>query len=107
MKNEVYSYRGREFKYKAPYVSMVAKATDDEYNDNKEYQKEHGRNLWDIDEDGYIEIEKVGLMKENWDNSENRDVYLDQWIDEYEEECRCLIDQFTKYELPLIQSEMA
>ncbi len=47
-------------------------------------------------------LEGVGLRAENWKNKSIRDEYLDMWIDEIEEETRCMIADFKKYELPYL-----
>ena len=64
--------------------------------DNVEWQEKHGRNLWDI-EAGYLVIESIGLMEENWKNKEAREEYLTIWSDELDEEAACLTEQYLTY----------
>ena len=85
------------YDYDNALVLWVFKATKNEINDNKEWQEKYGKNLWDIDDDGYIEISSVGLGKVNWTNKDARDGYLDLWIDELEEESRWLAKEFEMY----------
>ena len=88
-KSAVYKFKGKLFRYNYDecLVEYVAKATKDELEDNKEWQKKYGKNLWDIDKDGYIEIEAAGLRKENWTRKEVRDEYLSEWVAEMAEAC--------------------
>ena len=50
----------------------------------------------------WVELDGVGLRRENWENKEARDEYLDGWIFEIEEETAYLADEFIKYELPYL-----
>ena len=86
-KSAVYKFRGKMFRYNFDecLVEYIAKATEEELEENKEWQKEFGKNLWDIDENGYIEIDAVGLRKENWTRKEVRDEYLAEWVAEMQE----------------------
>ena len=97
--SKVYKRKNKSFQYDYDnsLVLWVCKATEEEINDNKEWQAKYGKNLWDINNDGYIEIQSVGLMKSNWTNKSNRDSYLDQWIDELEEESYWLAKEFEMY----------
>ena len=97
--SNVYRMRGKSFRYDYDngVVIWVEKAGKEEYENNQEWQKKFGRNLWDIDEDGYVEIMSVGMMKSNWCNKENRDTYLNNWIDELEEETACLSREYLLY----------
>lgn len=92
----LYKYRGKTFRYdyENGLVSYLFKATDQEYKDNEDWRKSFGNDLWDIDEDGYIENQTVGLMRANWENREMRNSYLDMWIDEMEEEVAYLASEF-------------
>ena len=86
-KSRVYKFEGKLFRYNFDecIVEYIAKATQEELEDNKEWQKKYGRNLWDIDENGYMEIDGVGLRKENWIRKEVRDEYLSEWVAEMRE----------------------
>ena len=72
---------------------------------NKEWQAKYGKDLWDIDENGMLEITSAGLSRENWENKESRAEYLGVWVDEIEEEAAILAADFVKYELPLYQAK--
>lgn len=97
--SKVYAYREKLFRYdyENGIVSLVYKADKEMLNDNKEWQAKYGKDLWDIDEDGYIESSSVGLMRENWDNKEARDEYLWEWVEELNEEARILAEDFLMY----------
>lgn len=86
-KSGVYKFRGQFFRYDFDngLVERLAKATDQERKDNEEWLAKYGKPLWQIDADGYIEIEAVGLMRENWQCKAVRDEYLAEWISEIEE----------------------
>ena len=92
----LYKYRGRTFRYdyENALVCLVYKATEEERKDNEKWQKMFGKDLWDIDEDGYIENQAVGLMRENWENKEARNEYLDGWCDELEYEVESALADF-------------
>ena len=105
MKSRVYKVRNRLFRYDYDecVVEQISKADPEMYEDNKEWQAKHGRNLWDIDEDGYMVMHSVGLMLENWKDKESRNEYLEMWADELNEEESWMVSDFIKYELPLYQ----
>lgn len=86
-KSGIYKFRGQIFRYDFDngLVERLAKATKQEFEDNAEWLAKYGKPLWDIDSDGYIEIEAVGLRKENWQRKAVRDEYLAEWIEEFEE----------------------
>lgn len=86
-KSGVYKFRGLFFRYDFDngLVERLAKATEQERKDNEEWLAKYGKPLWKIDSDGYIEIEAVGLMRENWQRRAVRDEYLAEWIEEIEE----------------------
>ena len=87
-KSGIYKFRGHIFRYDFTngLVERLAKATQQELEDNAEWLAKYGKPLWDIDSDGYIEIEAVGLLKENWQRKAVRDEYLAEWIEEIEED---------------------
>lgn len=88
-KSSIYKFKGKLFRYNFDHcvVEWVSKATQEEIDDNKKWQAKYGKNLWDIDEDGYIEIDAVGLRKENWTRKAVRDEYLSEWVAEIAEAC--------------------
>lgn len=94
--------RGRRlfrYDYENAIVEWVSKATEEEYRDNAEWESNHpGRRnrLWDIGEDGLISHEGVGLRKENWENKEARNEYLDEWNFELDEESEWLYEEFKR-----------
>lgn len=90
----IYKRNGKCFKYDFEHsiVEYVCKASKEELADNEEWQKKFGKDLWDIDEAGYIVIDSAGLRAENWKNKEVRDEYLDEWLFELRAECEVLVD---------------
>lgn len=96
-KSKVYKFRGLLFRYdfKNGLVERIAKATKQEYEDNEKWLAKYGKLLWQIDADGYIEIEAVGLMRENWQRKAVRDEYLAEWIEESEETMAILAADLT------------
>lgn len=105
--SKVYKHEGKLFRYDFDkcLVQFVSKATEEERNDNEEWQAKHGRDLWDIDEDGYMVIDSVGLRAENWKNKEARDEYLDEYCFDLDDESSYEAAMFEKYELPYLQQE--
>ena len=83
-KSTVYKFRGRLFRYDydCSVVELVSKASQEELDDNKRWQSKYGRNLWDIDENGYIVVDEIGLHKSNWMDKFARNDYLNEWVDE-------------------------
>lgn len=73
-------------------LSCVFKASDDLYEDNKEWMEKYGKKLWDIDEKGYVEGCSVGFSRENWKRKEVRNEYLLEWAAELEAESEALIE---------------
>jgi len=67
-------------------VSYVAKATAEEIADNQKWLEKYGKPLFEIQSDGYVVINSVGLSRENWDDKEARDEYLNEWCMQMEEE---------------------
>lgn len=89
------------YNYEWHTVEEIAKADPEMIEDNREWQEKYGRDLWEIDEAGYIELRSVGLSEENWKNKEARLEYLEMWAAELEEEDSYMIADFVKHELPL------
>ena len=109
MKSKPYKLNGKLFRYDfdTATVAQIFKATDDLIWEEKEWIESHGRPLYDIDRDGYIETASVGLRRENWRNKAARDEYLAEWIEELDEEARILTSNFIKYEMPFLEKQMA
>lgn len=105
MKSRAYKFRGKLFRYDFDngMVEYIYKADADMRKDNREWMEKWNKPLWEIDEHGYFVADSVGLRRENWKNKENRDHYLGNWVDDMEEEFRCEMAMFEKYELPLYQ----
>ena len=94
MKSKVIKIGGKHFRYDfdGAVVEYVTKATEEDYKDNEEFP-----GLWDIDGDGWIVADSVGLSKKNWSNKEAREEYLGVWSDEIDEETSYLTDQFLRF----------
>lgn len=65
--------------------------------DNAEWMQKFGEPLWDIDENGLMEIDSAGLRRENWDDPEARETYLLNWEEDVEAEARYAAAEFIKY----------
>lgn len=102
MKSKPYKRGKKLFRYDFDnaLVEYIYKADAEMRQDNEEWLASHGKPLWEIDGDGYFIAERIGLRRENWKNKESRDSYLDNWIDEMEEEYRYEMAMFMKYEYP-------
>lgn len=86
--SEVYSYRGKHFRY--------------------DYERSILEYIWIVEEDdeelklhkGDIEVlNGAGLKEENWKNKRLRNMYLSEWILELDEESEYLAEEFLKYEM--------
>lgn len=106
MKSKPYKFDGKLFRYDfdAGLVEYIGKADDDMLRDNEEWQAKHGRNLWDVDAEGYMVFDYIGLRKENWKNKAVRDEYLSEWCFELDEEASVMVDNFVKHELPYMNT---
>ena len=105
---KVYKYGKNFFRYDYDTATLTKlykpKASElrEMIEDNEEWLARHDRPLWDIDENGMMEVTSIGFSRENWDNKESRDEYLSVWCDEIEEETAYMVDEFIKYEMPII-----
>jgi len=94
--------KGNSFRYDYDtcMVEYVFKATEENRKDNEEWLQKYNEPLWNIDDKGYIVLERIGLRPENWKNKEARMEYLQEWSYELNAECSALVADFVKYELP-------
>lgn len=106
MKSKPYKLHGKLFRYDfdQSVVEYISKAGPEEIADNAEWVKKHGSPLFDIDADGYMTIDTVGLHRENWKSKDARDEYLSCWCVDLEEESAALAADFVKYELPYLNA---
>lgn len=81
-------------------VRMYSKLKDNEFaemrQDNIEWQKKYGKNLWDIDEDGLFYLDGAGLMREHWDDEEAREEYLIGMEMDWEDDTSYLVEDCKK-----------
>ena len=105
MKSKPYKFQGKLFRYDFDnaIVEYISKADKEMLSDNEDWMERHGHNLWDIDEDGYVKLDGVGLRSENWKRKEARDEYLYEWCVDLDEESAALERDFVKYELPYLK----
>lgn len=76
--SEIYNYRGKKFRY--DYKDSIV-----EYgfiNDESDFLGKEGE---------FIEVDCVGLRKENWENKGARNEYLNEWIIAIDYELQFLI----------------
>jgi len=102
--SELYAYGNKFFRYNYTdaLVTMLSKASEEEIAEEQEWKENHnGKGLFDLLEiDGtyYYKWESVGLSKEHWDDEECRKEYLSQYVNDVEEECSYLAEEFIEYE---------
>lgn len=86
-KSGIYKYNGKCFRYDYEHaiVEHVSKATAEEKKDNEEWTAKYGKPLWDIDENGYLLIDSIGLSRENWKDKEARNEYLEEYCYQLED----------------------
>lgn len=104
MKSKVYKLDGRLFRYDFDnaVVEYIVKADNEYLKDNEEWLQKYGRPLFDIDHDGYIVLDSIGLSLENWQDREARNGYLESWAMDLDEEESRLGEDFIRYELPYL-----
>lgn len=108
MKDQIYKRGKRTFRYdfENAIVEYITKADAKTIEEDNEWKARHnGASLFDIDEDGYITLDGAGLSRANWKDKELRDLYLDEWNAELDEEAAYQAYLFEKYELPLYQNK--
>lgn len=97
---QIYKYNGKTFRYdfNRSVVEYVAKADAQMVADDNEWKATHnGRSLWDIDADGYIVLDAVGLSREHWKHKDERNEYLDEYAYELDYEAELLARDFERY----------
>ncbi len=96
--SDIQKVGGRLFRYKEEraIVEFIEEATPDMYKDDEEWIEKHGYPLWDIDAEGYIVLDSVGLSKENWEDDEARMNYLTEYANEIDSEIAYLSKDFIK-----------
>ena len=99
--SKVVTVDGKQFRYdyKDGIVEYISKADEEMLKDNERWWEKYGRNLWDVDADGYVVNSSAGLMRENWDKASERKEYLKAWSEELDVEAQYLAEQFIKYEM--------
>jgi len=95
------NYEGekKSFQYdrKRAVVLYVAKAGADEIADNnQEWMDKYSKPLFEIQDDGYMVIDSIGLSREHWDDKEARNEYLNEWCMQMEEELSYMIADLVK-----------
>lgn len=105
MKSKPYNVHNKLFRYDFDrcVVEYISKADAEIIADDAEWEEKYGRKLYDIDEDGYMILDTIGLHKDNWENEATRDEYLSGWTFELDEESAALAADFVKYELPYLK----
>ena len=99
MKSKVVKVSDRLFRYDFDehMVEWVVKADKGMEQDNKEWMEEYGEPCWEIDESGYVVMDRVGLREENWKNKEARIGYLEGYAFDITEECYWLAENYKRY----------
>jgi len=79
----VASYEGFSFRYNYDenLVEMVQKASKEDAEMNREWKEKYGYDLYKIGVDGYYVVEKADLIREFWEDEDQRAKYLDQFVD--------------------------
>jgi len=84
------NYEGekKKFQYDRENATIlhVAKATAEDIAVNQEWVTKYGKPLFEIQDDGYMVIDSIGLSRKNWDDKEARNEYLNEWCMQMEEE---------------------
>lgn len=77
---------GRQFRYDRDYavVEYVGKLNAEMERDNEEWIQKYGHPLWEVEE-GMVVYDTIGLSRENWDDPEAREEYLEGWCFDMDE----------------------
>lgn len=89
---DFYKYRGEKFAYDKDEALVILLSRDTE-GEGKDAP--------------WREMDAVGLSRENWNNKDARDGYLDTYIDERDEEFAYMMDDFVENELPNLQKNQS
>ena len=104
-KSAPYKLDGKLFRYNftTSSVEYIEKAATKDIASEKNSMKVHkGNSPLDIGTDGYMVIDTIGLSRENWNDREARNAYLEGWSSDLDEETSYLAEQFIRYELPYV-----
>ena len=88
---DYYKYKGKDFAYDKKHSIVMQIFKDDEEVEMMG------------DDAPWRELEGVGLRRDNWDDKNLRNQYLDEWIMDIEAESAQLADDFMKYEYPYLK----
>ena len=104
MKSKPYKLDGKLFRYDFDHsmVEYIFKAEAEDIAFEQEWEKTHDYRIYEIDADGYMVKDAVGLHKDNWNNKAARDEYLAAWIVDLDAEAADMESDFVKYELPYL-----
>lgn len=104
MLSEIVEVNGKLFRYdyENSVVQYIWEADAETLDAEIEWEQEHGSQLYGIGEDGYVVSDTIGLRRENWENPESRQAYLEGWCADLDAESKALMDSFIKYELPYL-----
>lgn len=87
-KKQYYKFGKHVFRYDfdCDICEWVAKADEQMFDDNREWRAKYGKDLWNIDEYGYVVRQEVRFSRADWRNKADRDACLEMWCYEIAEE---------------------
>ena len=99
MKSNPYKLAGKLFRYDFDHsmVEYIFKAEAEDIAFEQEWEKTHDYRIYEIDAEGYMVMEAVGLHKDNWTNKAARDEYLAAWIVDLDAEAEAMAKEFMKW----------
>ena len=99
MKSNPYKLDGKLFRYDFDHsmVEYIFKAEAEDIAFEQEWEKTHDYRIYEIDAEGYMVMEAVGLHKVNWTNKAARDEYLAAWIVDLDAEAEAMAKEFMKW----------
>lgn len=78
-------------------IEYIFKAEAEDIAFEQEWEKTHDYRIYEIDAEGYMVMEAVGLHKDNWTNKAARDEYLAAWIVDLDAEAEAMAKEFMKW----------
>ena len=99
MKSNPYKLDGKLFRYDFDHsmVEYIFKAEAEDIAFEQEWEKTHDYRIYEIDAEGYMVMEAVGLHKDNWTNKAARDEYLAAGIVDLDAEAEAMAKEFVRW----------
>lgn len=81
------------YDYENAVVELVFSPTEEDKAINREWVEKYNKPLFELS-DGLIVADAIGLSRENWEDPEAREEYLDSWAEELNEYSAWCAEEF-------------